>query len=133
MKKFVALAVFCFIVSVPVFSVAAGTGADAQVNKKDDAAQVDGLAKDIIGLFPRAEGKVADADEKTLTLDIGSESGLKPGMAVTCAITRPSGQVTTHTLLCRIDTQDEADYFLNGGILSYVLRNLAASFVQDHR
>ncbi len=29
-------------------------------------------------------------------------------------------------LLCRIDTLDELDYFKNGGILQYVLRNLAA-------
>jgi aconitate hydratase len=29
-------------------------------------------------------------------------------------------------LLCRIDTLDELDYFRNGGILHYVLRNLAA-------
>ena len=29
-------------------------------------------------------------------------------------------------LLCRIDTQDEVDYYENGGILPYVLRNLAA-------
>ena len=28
--------------------------------------------------------------------------------------------------LCRIDTEDELDYFRNGGILHYVLRNLAA-------
>ena len=27
-------------------------------------------------------------------------------------------------LLCRIDTLDELDYFRNGGILHYVLRNL---------
>jgi aconitate hydratase len=29
-------------------------------------------------------------------------------------------------LLCRIDTIDELDYYKNGGILQYVLRNLAA-------
>jgi len=29
-------------------------------------------------------------------------------------------------LLCRIDTLDELDYFKNGGILNYVLRQLAA-------
>jgi aconitate hydratase len=26
---------------------------------------------------------------------------------------------------CRIDTLDEPDYFMNGGIMPYVLRNLA--------
>jgi aconitate hydratase len=29
------------------------------------------------------------------------------------------------TLKCRIDTLDEVEYFKNGGILHYVLRNLA--------
>jgi aconitate hydratase len=29
-------------------------------------------------------------------------------------------------ILCRIDTLDELDYFKNGGILQYVLRDLAA-------
>jgi aconitate hydratase len=30
-------------------------------------------------------------------------------------------------LLCRIDTLDELEYYRNGGILQYVLRNLAAA------
>ena len=29
-------------------------------------------------------------------------------------------------ILCRIDTLDELEYFKNGGILQYVLRDLAA-------
>ena len=29
-------------------------------------------------------------------------------------------------LMCRIDTLDELEYFSNGGILPYVLRQLAA-------
>jgi aconitate hydratase len=28
-------------------------------------------------------------------------------------------------VLCRIDTLDEIDYYKNGGILHYVLRNIA--------
>jgi aconitate hydratase len=28
--------------------------------------------------------------------------------------------------LCRVDTLDEIEYYKNGGILHYVLRNLAA-------
>ena len=55
----------------------------------------------------------------------GIRDGIKPGMTVTCTITKPNGQVTSHTLLCRIDTVDEVDYFLNGGILPYVLRKLS--------
>ena len=30
-------------------------------------------------------------------------------------------------LICRIDTLDELDYFKNGGILQYVIRQLIAS------
>jgi aconitate hydratase len=30
-------------------------------------------------------------------------------------------------VLCRVDTLDEVDYFLHGGILHYVLRTLLAS------
>ena len=36
------------------------------------------------------------------------------------------GSVLKVPLLCRIDTLDELDYFKNGGILQFVLRNLAA-------
>ena len=36
------------------------------------------------------------------------------------------GSTETITLLCRIDTLDEVDYFCHGGILHYVLRQLLA-------
>jgi aconitate hydratase len=36
------------------------------------------------------------------------------------------GKTTTVPLICRIDTLDELEYFNNGGILHYVLRQLAA-------
>lgn len=59
-------------------------------------------------------------------IDITGITGeIRPGMTVTCRITRPGGAITSHTLLCRIDTQDEVDYFMNGGILPYVVRNLS--------
>jgi aconitate hydratase len=55
----------------------------------------------------------------------GIASEIRPGMTMTCHIKRSDGQVTTHRLLCRIDTQDEVGYFRNGGILPYVLRGLS--------
>ena len=59
------------------------------------------------------------------TFDIlGIEAGLKPRMDLTCRITRPDGSVEEIQLLCRIDTADELEYYRNGGILHYVLRNL---------
>jgi aconitate hydratase len=54
----------------------------------------------------------------------GVAAGLKPRMDVTLTITRPDGKTDKVTLLCRIDTLDEVEYFKNGGILPYVLRDL---------
>jgi aconitate hydratase len=36
------------------------------------------------------------------------------------------GNLRRVSLLCRIDTLDELEYYRNGGILHYVLRKLAA-------
>ena len=36
------------------------------------------------------------------------------------------GAATTFTVLCRIDTPEELNYYRNGGILPYVLRSLVA-------
>ena len=58
-------------------------------------------------------------------LDIlGIEAGLEPRIDLTCRIHRPDGSVQEIKLLCRIDTADELEYYRNGGILHYVLRNL---------
>lgn len=57
----------------------------------------------------------------------GIEAGLKPRMTLTMTITRKDGSSETVPLLCRIDTEDEVDYFKNGGVLLYVLRHLAKS------
>lgn len=72
------------------------------------------------------------ASRKTLKLDgtelfdiAGIAEGLKPRSELPCKITRADGSSETIQLLCRIDTLDELDYYRNGGILQYVLRNLA--------
>jgi aconitate hydratase len=72
-------------------------------------------------------------DRSTLKLD-GSEtftienvSGLRPRQDVEVKLTRADGSSETFTTRCRIDTVNELDYFLNGGILPYVLRKLAAA------
>jgi aconitate hydratase len=41
-------------------------------------------------------------------------------------MTRADGSSETFQTKCRIDTVNELEYFLNGGILHYVLRKLAA-------
>ncbi len=59
------------------------------------------------------------------TFDItGIENGITPQMDVTLTITRKDGSRKTTTLLLRIDTPIEVDYYLHGGILPYVLREL---------
>ena len=53
-------------------------------------------------------------------------AGLKPLQDVTVEMTRTDGTKSEFKALCRIDTANEMEYFLNGGILQYVLRNLAS-------
>ncbi|WP_261300108.1 aconitate hydratase AcnA [Sphingomonas alpina] len=69
---------------------------------------------------------------QTLKLD-GSESftimkvaEIRPRQDVEVTLTRADGTVETFMTRCRIDTVNELEYFLHGGILQYVLRNLAA-------
>lgn len=54
----------------------------------------------------------------------GLSAGIQPGMTVTFVIHRLNGETQTVPLLCRIDTLDEVEYYRNGGILHYVLRQL---------
>jgi aconitate hydratase len=61
------------------------------------------------------------------TFDItGLENGIHPQMDVKLTIHRKDGTKKEATLLLRIDTPVEVDYYLHGGILSYVLRDLVA-------
>ncbi|UYZ82813.1 aconitate hydratase AcnA [Entomomonas sp. E2T0] len=74
-------------------------------------------------------------NRKTLNL-IGDElltiSGLegkqlKPRMPLTLHIKRADGTTAQASVICRIDTLNEVEYFKAGGILHYVLRQLLAS------
>ncbi|MEL7316677.1 MAG: aconitate hydratase AcnA, partial [Cyanobacteria bacterium J06559_3] len=65
--------------------------------------------------------------EGTETFDIsGLKGGIQPVMPVTFTIHRADGSTESVPLLCRIDTLDEIEYYRNGGILQYVLRQLVA-------
>ena len=56
---------------------------------------------------------------------IGFGSGeVRPRQDVTLRITRADGSVSDVTLILRIDTPIEIEYYKNGGILPYVLRQL---------
>ncbi|MEQ8266002.1 MAG: aconitate hydratase AcnA [Parvibaculum sp.] len=60
------------------------------------------------------------------TVSIEGLAHVKPRTKVKAVITFADGGKQAIDLLCRIDTQDEVDYYENGGILPYVLRSLAA-------
>ena len=52
---------------------------------------------------------------------------LTPRQTVQASIRFADGTEKTVPLLVRIDTEDEMDYYRNGGILHYVLRNLVSA------
>ena len=70
-------------------------------------------------------------NRKTLNL-VGSElisirgikEGLKPGDKVSVEFKYKNGDIKKINMLCRIDTNNELEYYKHGGILQYVLRNM---------
>jgi len=56
----------------------------------------------------------------------GLEKGLKPGQEITLEIDRGDRKDQT-TVISRIDTPIEVDYFQHGGIMPYVLRSLLSA------
>jgi aconitate hydratase A / 2-methylisocitrate dehydratase len=63
--------------------------------------------------------------DETVTIR-GLQGDLKPRQKLTAEIVSSNGSLQRVSLLCRIDTLDELEYYRNGGILQYVLRKLAA-------
>jgi aconitate hydratase len=74
---------------------------------------------------------IEDVNRKNLKL-IGSElisilnieKGVNPSDEVKVEIKYASGEIKKIKTLCRIDTKNELEYYKNGGILQYVLRNM---------
>ena len=74
---------------------------------------------------------INDINRKNLKL-IGSElisvkeieKGINPSDKVSIEIKYASGEIKKIETLCRIDTKNELEYYKNGGILQYVLRNM---------
>jgi aconitate hydratase len=64
-------------------------------------------------------------DEQVTILGLGDT--LKPRQKMEAEITYGNGQIKKIPLLCRIATEDELTYFRHGGILQYVIRQLAAA------
>ncbi|MCC0077864.1 MAG: aconitate hydratase AcnA [Rhodobacter sp.] len=62
--------------------------------------------------------------DEVVSID-GLSDDIKPLSLVPCTITYKDGTVKTIQLKCRIDTEIEVDYVKHGGVLHYVLRDLA--------
>ena len=56
----------------------------------------------------------------------GLDDTLSPRATLTVRAVRADGSVNTFETRCRIDTPEELNYYKHGGILHYVLRQLAA-------
>ena len=59
--------------------------------------------------------------------DLNIPGNLSPQQDLTLVITRKDGSKQNVSVLCRIDTPIEVDYYKHGGILPYVLRELMAA------
>ena len=74
---------------------------------------------------------IDDKNRKNLNLKgselisiINIEKGVNPSDHLTVEIKYQSGDIKKIKMLCRIDTKNELEYYKNGGILQYVLRNM---------
>lgn len=89
-----------------------------------------------MGIVPLefAPGESADTlgltGEETFDL-VGLSAGLATKFAATKQLlvraTNTSGAIKEFSVLCRIDTEQEMEYYRHGGILQYVLRQLLAN------
>jgi aconitate hydratase len=61
------------------------------------------------------------------TVTIRGLTALKPRQKLSVSIVSADGTARDVEVLCRIDTEEELSYYRNGGILPFVLRNLASA------
>ncbi|MFW5972562.1 MAG: aconitate hydratase AcnA, partial [Bacteroidota bacterium] len=80
-----------------------------------------------MGVLPLqfSEGESAESLglDGTETFDIPVSEGVRPGQEIEVTATREDGTVQRFTALVRLDTPIEVEYYRNGGILHYVLRD----------
>jgi aconitate hydratase len=74
------------------------------------------------GITRKSLGLLGDESFDLMNLD----NGVSSGMTVKLVVKKADSVEQNVDLLCRIDTDGEAEYFRHGGILQYVLRQLAA-------
>jgi len=58
------------------------------------------------------------------TFDFALGETINVGQSIGVKATAADGKVTEFQAKCRLDTEPEVAYFMNGGILRYVLRKL---------
>jgi aconitate hydratase len=77
--------------------------------------------------FPEGVSAASLGLDGTETFDLtGLAGGITPMMPLTLTITKADGTTITQPVTLRIDTPIEVEYYLHGGILPYVLRQLIA-------
>ena len=75
--------------------------------------------------FKEGQGRESLNLDGTEVFDItGLDGGIRPGMDVAARIRRADDSSEDIMLTCRIDTQDEVDYYNSGGILQHVMEGL---------
>jgi aconitate hydratase len=83
-----------------------------------------------MGVLPLQYEPGQSADSLGLTgeeiFTITVDESLKPKQAVAVQAKKPDGTVLDFTVICRIDSSVEVDYYRNGGILHAVLRRMVA-------
>jgi aconitate hydratase len=72
--------------------------------------------------FDRRQLKLTGAEKISIG---GMHKGLQPGQKLEVSVTDATGSTLAIDVLCRIDTRDEVAYYESGGILQYVLNNIA--------
>ncbi len=84
----------------------------------------------MMGVLPLqfADGESADTLglDGTETFDIALDDSLEPRQDVEVRATKADGSVVEFRATARVDTPVEVDYLRNGGILHYVLRQMAS-------
>ena len=76
--------------------------------------------------FQEGEGANTLGLDGSETYSIDGIASLEPRQEVAVQVTRADGSTQMITARCRIDTYNELEYYRSGGILQYVLRNLAS-------
>jgi len=76
--------------------------------------------------FPDGEGASTHQLDGSETYSIAGIASIEPRQDVAVHVTRADGSKLVINARCRIDTYNELEYFRSGGILHFVLRNLAA-------